>query len=106
VKSLADLAAAVKQPVDGFITIETEEDPKQIALDAKTGRRGSEGLKQNYGSGVAAPGINHSSLLTWREGRGRERNFATSAGINFDGFPITRKSRLSQAIESQLITYG
>ena len=49
VKSLADLAAAVKQPVDGFITIETEEDPKQIALDAKQIDAEAEGLKQNYG---------------------------------------------------------
>src|ERR1051325_5696458 len=49
VKSLADLAAAVKQPVDGFITIETEEDPKQIALDAKQVDAEAEALKQNYG---------------------------------------------------------
>jgi hypothetical protein len=31
IKSLADLAEAVKQPIEGFIKIETEEDPKQIA---------------------------------------------------------------------------
>jgi S1-C subfamily serine protease len=49
VKSLADLAAAVKEPVDGFITIETEEDPKQIALDAKQVDAEAEALKQNYG---------------------------------------------------------
>ena len=49
VKSLADLAAAVKQPVDGFITIETEEDPKQIALDPKQVDAEANGLKQNYG---------------------------------------------------------
>ena len=49
VKSLAELAEAVKQPVDGFITIETEEDPKQIALDAKQVEAESEALKQNYG---------------------------------------------------------
>jgi S1-C subfamily serine protease len=49
VKSLADLAAAVKQPVDGFITIETEEDPKQIALEAKQVDAEAEALKQNYG---------------------------------------------------------
>jgi hypothetical protein len=29
-----NLAEAVKEPIDGFIKIETEEDPKQIALDA------------------------------------------------------------------------
>jgi S1-C subfamily serine protease len=49
VKSLADVADAVKQPVDGFITIETEEDPKQIALDAKQVDAEAEALKQNYG---------------------------------------------------------
>lgn len=49
VKSLAELAEAVKQPVDGFITIETEEDPKQIALDPKQVEAESEALKQNYG---------------------------------------------------------
>lgn len=49
VKSLADLAEAVKNPVDGFITIETEEDPKQIALDAKQVEAEAEALKQNYG---------------------------------------------------------
>jgi S1-C subfamily serine protease len=49
VKSLADLANAVKEPVDGFITIETEEDPKQIALDAKQVEAESDALKQNYG---------------------------------------------------------
>ncbi|HZE12140.1 MAG TPA: hypothetical protein VE086_00145, partial [Chthoniobacterales bacterium] len=49
VKSLAELAEAVKQPVDGFITIETEEDPKQIALDAKQVEAEAAGLMQNYG---------------------------------------------------------
>ena len=49
VKSIAELAEAVKQPVDGFITIETEEDPKQIALDPKQVEAEAEALKQNYG---------------------------------------------------------
>jgi S1-C subfamily serine protease len=49
VKSLADVVQAVKQPQDGFITIETEEDPKQIALDAKQVEADAEALKQNYG---------------------------------------------------------
>ena len=49
VKSLADLAEAVKHTVDGFITIETEEDPKQIALDPKQVDAEAESLKQNYG---------------------------------------------------------
>ena len=36
IKSLNDLADAVKQPIEGgFIKIETEEDPKQIELDPK-----------------------------------------------------------------------
>src|ERR1700739_1763669 len=34
IKSLDDLAEAAKQPIQGFIKIETEEDPKQIELDA------------------------------------------------------------------------
>ncbi|HEX8898274.1 MAG TPA: PDZ domain-containing protein [Chthoniobacterales bacterium] len=49
VQSLAELAEAVKQPLDGFITIETEEDPKQIALDAKQVDAEADALKQNYG---------------------------------------------------------
>src|SRR4051794_41036641 len=50
VKSLADVVNAVKEPVEGgFITIETEEDPKQIALDAKQVEAESDALKANYG---------------------------------------------------------
>ena len=49
VKSLAELAEAVKNPIEGFITIETEEDPKQIALDAKQVEDEAEALRQNYG---------------------------------------------------------
>src|SRR5438270_7950912 len=49
VTSLAELAEVVKQPVDGFITIETEEDPKQIALEAKQVDAEADALKQNYG---------------------------------------------------------
>ena len=50
VKSLADVVNAVKEPVDGnFITIETEEDPKQIALDAKQVEAEADALKANYG---------------------------------------------------------
>jgi S1-C subfamily serine protease len=49
VKSLAELAEVVKQPMGEFITIETEEDPKQIALDAKQVEAEAEALKQNYG---------------------------------------------------------
>lgn len=49
VKSLADLAEAVKQPMDGFIKIETEEDPKQIELDAEEVASEAEAVQQNYG---------------------------------------------------------
>ena len=49
IKSLADLAAAVKQPVDGFIKVETQEDPKQIELDAAEVEAEAPKLQQNYG---------------------------------------------------------
>lgn len=49
VKSLVDLAEAVKQPLDGFIKIETEEDPKQLQLDAAQVEQEAAGLQQNYG---------------------------------------------------------
>jgi S1-C subfamily serine protease len=49
VKSLADLAEAVKQPLDGFIKIETEEDPKQIELEAAQVQAEAAALQQNYG---------------------------------------------------------
>ncbi|MDB6148096.1 MAG: hypothetical protein JWO45_1760 [Spartobacteria bacterium] len=49
VKSLADLAEAVKQPLDGFIKIETEEDPKQIELEAAQVTTEEPSLQQNYG---------------------------------------------------------
>ena len=49
VKSLAELAEAVKQPLDGFIKIETEEDPKQIELDAAQVESEAPALQQNYG---------------------------------------------------------
>jgi S1-C subfamily serine protease len=49
VKSLADLAAAVKEPMNGFIKVETEEDPKQLELDAKQVERESPDLQQSYG---------------------------------------------------------
>ena len=49
VKSLAALAELVKQPLDGFIKIETEEDPKQIELDAAQIASEAEALQQNYG---------------------------------------------------------
>jgi S1-C subfamily serine protease len=50
IKSLNDLAAAVKQPVEGgFIKIETEEDPKQIELDASSIAAETSDLQENYG---------------------------------------------------------
>ena len=50
IKSLRDLAAAVKQPLEGgFVKIETEEDPKQIELDAAQVAAEAAGLQENYG---------------------------------------------------------
>jgi len=50
IKSLDDLAQAVKQPVEeGFIKIETEEDPKQIELDASQVAAEAPALQENYG---------------------------------------------------------
>ena len=49
VKSLADLAEAVKHPIDGFIKIETEEDPKQIELEAAQVATEASALQDNYG---------------------------------------------------------
>ena len=49
VKSLRELAEAVKQPSEGFITVETEEDPKLLALDVAQVATESRGLQENYG---------------------------------------------------------
>jgi hypothetical protein len=49
VKSLHDLAEAVKQPLDGFHKIETYEDPKQLALDAAEVLEEAPALQENYG---------------------------------------------------------
>src|SRR5438477_86274 len=50
IKSLNDLSDAVKQPIEGgFIKIETEEDPKQIELDAKSTDAEAPNLQENYG---------------------------------------------------------
>jgi hypothetical protein len=51
VKSLDDLADAVKQPVEGFIKIEIQEDPKQIELDAAQVAAEAPELQENYGIG-------------------------------------------------------
>ena len=45
-----NLAEAVKQPIEGgFIKIETEEDPKQIELDALQVAAEAPNLQENYG---------------------------------------------------------
>ena len=50
IRSLDDLAEAAKQPVEeGFIKIETEEDPKQIELDASQVAAEAPALQENYG---------------------------------------------------------
>jgi len=50
IKSLNDLSDAVKQPIEGgFIKIETEEDPKQIELDANSIAAEAPDLQENYG---------------------------------------------------------
>ncbi len=50
IKSLNDLADAIKQPIEGgFIKIETEEDPKQIELDTKDVAAEAQNLQENYG---------------------------------------------------------
>ena len=50
IKSLDDLAEAVKKPIEeGFIKIETEEDPKQIELDASQVASEAPTLQENYG---------------------------------------------------------
>ena len=50
IRSLEDLAEAVKQPVEGgFIKIETEEDPKQIELDVNQVAAEAADLQENYG---------------------------------------------------------
>ncbi len=50
IRSLKDLAEAVKQPLaGGFIKIETEEDPKQIELDAAAIAAEAPSLQENYG---------------------------------------------------------
>src|SRR5437899_3089494 len=49
IKSLDDLAEAVKHPIEGFIKVETEEDPKQIELDAAQVAAEAPALQENYG---------------------------------------------------------
>ena len=50
VKSLEELAQVAKEPIEGgFIKIETEEDPKQIELDAAQVAAEAPVLQENYG---------------------------------------------------------
>jgi S1-C subfamily serine protease len=50
INSLRDVAEAAKQPLDGgFIKIETQEDPKQIELDAAQVAAEAPALQENYG---------------------------------------------------------
>ena len=49
IRSLRDLAEAVQQPLGGFIKVETEEDPKQLALDAAQVTAEAQGLQENFG---------------------------------------------------------
>ncbi len=49
INSLGDLAEAVQHPIDGFIKIETEEDPKQIALEAAQVAAEAPSLQETYG---------------------------------------------------------
>jgi S1-C subfamily serine protease len=49
VHSLEELAEAAKQPINGFIKVETEEDPKQFELEAAQVVAEDPALQQNYG---------------------------------------------------------
>ncbi|HEX8679898.1 MAG TPA: PDZ domain-containing protein, partial [Chthoniobacterales bacterium] len=49
IKSLRDLAEAVQQPIDGFIKVETEEDPKQLALDVAQVSTEASSLQESFG---------------------------------------------------------
>jgi S1-C subfamily serine protease len=49
VKSLRDLAEAVQHPIDGFIKVETEEDPKQLELEADQVTAEAPALQESYG---------------------------------------------------------
>jgi S1-C subfamily serine protease len=48
IHSLDDLAAAVKEPINGFDKIETEEAPKEIPIDAAQAKIDEPALRENY----------------------------------------------------------
>ena len=49
INSLVELAEAVKTPVNGFHVIETEDDPKQLELNAAEVEAEAQALQKNYG---------------------------------------------------------
>ncbi len=49
IRSLSDLAEAIKQPVNGFAIIETAEGPKQIELDMAQAQKDEPALRESYG---------------------------------------------------------
>jgi S1-C subfamily serine protease len=49
INSLGDLAEAVQHPINGFIKVETEEDPKQIELEAAQVAAEAPALQESYG---------------------------------------------------------
>lgn len=49
IESLADLAEAVKTPINGFHVITTEDDPKQLELSAAEVEQEAQALQKNYG---------------------------------------------------------
>jgi S1-C subfamily serine protease len=49
IKSLKDVVEAAKSPQGGYIKVETEEDPKQLELDATQVADSTADLQQNYG---------------------------------------------------------
>ena len=49
INSLGDLAQAVRQPLNGFDKIETEEDPKQLELEVAQVAAEAPALQENYG---------------------------------------------------------
>jgi PDZ domain len=55
IKSLDDVAAAVKQPVDGFHKLEFDQDPREVYLDAKQVEVNAPQLQKMY----ALPSLSH-----------------------------------------------
>ena len=49
VRSLDDVAEAIKAPIDGFYKVETEEHPREIPLDAGQAKADEPALRDSYG---------------------------------------------------------